>query len=100
MRASRSADGCCGRLRPWKRRSDRRVCQPGDLLILTICCGAFGAVGDAGVPPGGMVNYLVLPVWLIVAVFIIARSQKRAAEPTPRAQTVCQPVTSRHVTEG
>lgn len=43
--------------------------------ILTLILGVLSALGTAGVPPGGLVNYLLLPLWLITAAVIIARRQ-------------------------
>lgn len=60
---------------------------PRWFAILTILFGVFGALGDAGIPPGGLVNYLLLPVWLIAAAVIVDRRQKRAAEPIPELLT-------------
>lgn len=50
--------------------------------ILTIVLGALGALGTAGIPPGGLVNYLLLPFWLVTAAVVVARRQARAARPT------------------
>lgn len=43
--------------------------------ILTLILGVLSALGTAGIPPGGLVNYLLLPLWLIGAAVIIARRQ-------------------------
>jgi hypothetical protein len=58
---------------------------PRWFAILTIVLGVLGALGDAGIPPGGLVNYLLLPFWLIGASLVVARSHKRAAEPRRQA---------------
>lgn len=58
---------------------------PRWFAILTIVLGVLGALGDAGVPPGGLVNYLLLPFWLIGASLVVARSHRRAAEPGQQA---------------
>jgi hypothetical protein len=60
---------------------------PRWFAILTIVLGVLGALGDAGIPPGGLVNYLLLPFWLITASFVVARSYKHAAEPGRQALT-------------
>ena len=52
--------------------------------MLTIVLGVLGALGDAGIPPGGLVNYLLLPFWLIAASVVVARSSQRSAEPGRR----------------
>ena len=54
--------------------------------------GVLGALGNAGIPPGGLVNYVLLPFWLIAASIVIARSHRRADRnqantcPQPRSQ--------------
>jgi hypothetical protein len=58
---------------------------PRWFAILTIALGVLGALGDAGIPPGGLVNYVLLPFWLIGASLVVARSRKRAAEPNRAA---------------
>lgn len=61
---------------------------PRWFAILTIVLGVLGALGNVGVPPGGLVSYLILPFWLIGASFVVARSHKRTAEPSQRALPV------------
>lgn len=51
---------------------------PKWFAIVSIVLGVLGALGNAGIPPGGLVTYLLLPVWLIVASIIFARRQKAA----------------------
>lgn len=58
---------------------------PRWFAILTVVLGALGALGDAGIPPGGLVTYLLLPFWLIGASFLIARGQRRATKPSQPA---------------
>ena len=36
----------------------------------------FGALGNAGIPPGGLVTYLLLPFWLLTASVVIAKRQR------------------------
>ena len=43
--------------------------------------GVLGALGNAGIPPGGLVTYVLLPFWLIAASVIVARRSHRAAAP-------------------
>ena len=57
---------------------------PKSFAMLTIVLGVLGALGDAGIPPGGLVNYLLLPFWLIAASVVVARSSQRSAEPGRR----------------
>ncbi len=59
----------------------RGAVLPRWFAILTVVLGVLGALGDAGIPPGGLVTYLLLPVWLITASVIVARRQDRAGEP-------------------
>jgi hypothetical protein len=50
--------------------------------ILTVVLGVLGALGDAGVPPGGLVSYVLFPFWLITASVVVARSHGSAATST------------------
>ena len=59
----------------------RSAVLPRWFAILTIVLGVLGALGDAGIPPGGLVNYVLLPFWLIAASFVVAKSHRRAAGP-------------------
>ncbi len=54
---------------------------PKWFAVLTVVLGVLGALGDAGIPPGGLVNYLLLPFWLIAASVVVARSSGHSAEP-------------------
>ena len=58
--------------------------------ILTIVLGVLGALGDSGIPPGGLVNYVLFPFWLIAASLLIARAQNRAKGPTTHTLTVSE----------
>ena len=51
----------------------RGALLPRWFAILTIVFGVLGALGNAGIPPGGLVSYLLLPFWLIAASIIVAR---------------------------
>jgi hypothetical protein len=62
----------------------RGAVLPRWFAILTIVFGVLGALGDAGVPPGGLVNYLLLPFWLIGASWILARRQARTTQRVPQ----------------
>jgi len=46
---------------------------PRWFAILTLVLGVLSGLGTAGIPPGGLVNYLLLPFWLIAAAIILAR---------------------------
>jgi hypothetical protein len=50
---------------------------PRWFAILTVVCGVLGALGNAGIPPGGLVTYVLLPFWLVVASVVIARRARR-----------------------
>jgi len=51
--------------------------------VTTVVLGVLALLGACGIPPGGLVNYLLLPLWLISAAIIISRRQKvSAASPT------------------
>lgn len=54
---------------------------------LTIVLGVLGGLGNAGIPPGGLVNYVLLPFWLVAASLVMARSNKRAAEQLSRVSS-------------
>jgi hypothetical protein len=60
---------------------------PRWFAILTVVLGVLGALGDAGIPPGGLVSYVLFPFWLIAASVVIARSHRSAAGST-RSQLV------------
>ena len=72
----------------------RNAVLPRWFAVLTIVLGVLGALGDAGIPPGGLVNYLLLPFWLITASIIIARRQEavfRAGESRPAPTITARP---------
>lgn len=48
--------------------------------ISSLVLGVLAALGNAGIPPGGLVNYLLLPVWLVAASVIVARRQVRESD--------------------
>jgi hypothetical protein len=52
---------------------------PRWFAILTVVCGVLGALGNAGIPPGGLVTYVLLPFWLVVASVVIARRARSAS---------------------
>jgi hypothetical protein len=52
---------------------------PRWFAVVTVVMGVLGALGDAGIPPGGLVNYLLLPFWLIATSVIIALRQRSVA---------------------
>lgn len=49
---------------------------PRWFAVTSIVLGVLGALGDAGIPPGGLVNYVLLPFWLLTASVILARRQR------------------------
>jgi type IV secretory pathway VirB2 component (pilin) len=51
---------------------------PRWFAIVTVVMGILSALGAAGIPPGGLVNYLLLPFWLIGTAVILARRQHSA----------------------
>jgi type IV secretory pathway VirB2 component (pilin) len=51
---------------------------PRWFAIVTVVMGILSALGAAGIPPGGLVNYLLLPFWLIGTAVIVARRQDSA----------------------
>lgn len=66
----------------------RNAVLPRWFAIVTLVMGILSALGDAGIPPGGLVNYLLLPFWLIAAAILLARRQHTAAH---TALTATQP---------
>ncbi|MEZ5159187.1 MAG: hypothetical protein R2720_12405 [Candidatus Nanopelagicales bacterium] len=52
---------------------------PRWFAITTLVMGVLSALGAAGIPPGGLVNYLLLPFWLMGTGIIVARRQKAPA---------------------
>jgi hypothetical protein len=64
---------------------------PRWFAVTSIVMGALGALGNAGVPPGGLVNYLLMPLWLVAVAVIVVRRQRASAgtclpaAPAPRA---------------
>jgi hypothetical protein len=58
----------------------RSAVLPRWFAITTLVLGVLALLGACSIPPGGLVNYLLLPFWLITAAIIISRRQKSAAE--------------------
>ena len=56
----------------------RNAVLPRWFAITTTVMGVLALLGACSIPPGGLVNYLLLPFWLITAAIIIARRQKDA----------------------
>ena len=50
--------------------------------VLTLVLGLLSALGNAGIPPGGAVTYLLLPFWLITASVMLARAQTSSSAAT------------------
>ena len=63
----------------------RNAVLPRWFAILTLVMGVLSALGTAGIPPGGLVNYVLLPFWLIAAAIIVATRQKVAARAPEQA---------------
>lgn len=57
----------------------RNAVLPRWFAITTTVLGVLALLGACSIPPGGLVNYLLLPFWLIAAAVIIARRQSTAA---------------------
>jgi hypothetical protein len=58
----------------------RNAVLPRWFAVSTTVMGVLALLGACSIPPGGLVNYLLLPFWLIAAAVIIARRQKAGAE--------------------
>jgi hypothetical protein len=59
----------------------RNAVLPRWFAVVTVVSGVLGALGNAGIPPGGLVTYVVLPFWLVAASVIVARRSHLAAAP-------------------
>ena len=57
----------------------RLAALPRWFAVTTVVMGALALLGACGIPPGGLVNYVLLPFWLVGAAIILARRQKAAA---------------------
>jgi hypothetical protein len=53
----------------------RTAVLPKWFAIVTVVLAILAGLGDAGIPPGGLVTYVLLPVWLIAAAIVVARRQ-------------------------
>jgi hypothetical protein len=62
----------------------RNAVLPKWFAVATTVLGALAALGTAGIPPGGLVNYVLLPFWLIAAAIIVAKRQKDSLQPSPQ----------------
>ena len=60
----------------------RNAVLPRWFSVTTLVLGVLALLGACSIPPGGLVNYLVLPFWLVGASIVLARRQRSAA-PTP-----------------
>ena len=67
----------------------RNAVLPRWFAISTAVMGGLALLGACGIPPGGLVSYILLPFWLIAAAVVIARRQDA---PT---SSVGQPVRAR-----
>jgi hypothetical protein len=55
---------------------------PRWFAIVTLVCGVLCGLGNAGIPPGGLVTYVLLPFWLVAATAVIAlRSGRESVAP-------------------
>jgi hypothetical protein len=60
----------------------RSAVLPRWFAITTVVLGVLALLGACSIPPGGLVNYLLLPFWLIGASVIISRRQRAASTAT------------------
>ncbi len=58
----------------------RNAVLPKWFAIITTVMGVLALLGACSIPPGGLVNYLLLPFWLIAAAIIMVRRQKVATQ--------------------
>ncbi|UDY22891.1 hypothetical protein [Nocardioides sp. Kera G14] len=52
---------------------------PRWFAIASVVLGVLETLGACHIPPGGLVAYVLLPLWLVGAAIIVARRQKAAA---------------------
>jgi hypothetical protein len=52
---------------------------PRWFAVTTTVLGVLALLGACSIPPGGLVNYLLLPFWLVTAAVVISRRQRAAA---------------------
>lgn len=65
----------------------RNAVLPKWFSVTTVILGVLGALGAAHIPPGGLVNYIALPFWLVAASVIIARNQRKVSAVTQSVPT-------------
>jgi hypothetical protein len=58
----------------------RNAVLPRWFAVTTLGMGVLALLGACSIPPGGLVNYLLLPFWLIAASVITARRQESSAQ--------------------
>ena len=63
----------------------RSAVLPKWFAVTTIVLGVLALLGAAGIPPGGLVNYLLLPFWLGAAAVIVARRQNNRQKTSPES---------------
>ncbi len=49
---------------------------PRWFAVASVVLGVLAALGNAGIPPGGLVTYLLLPFWLVAASVVITKRQR------------------------
>ncbi|CCH71155.1 membrane hypothetical protein [Phycicoccus elongatus Lp2] len=49
---------------------------PRWFAVVSVVLGVLAALGNAGIPPGGLVTYLLLPFWLLTASVVISKRQR------------------------
>ncbi len=54
----------------------RNAVLPRWFAVVSVVLGVLAALGNAGIPPGGLVTYLLLPFWLLTASVVIAKRQR------------------------
>ena len=78
--AKRRTSGIQRRERASTEAMTRRIDDPAGLALpdwrLLAIGGVLGALGNAGIPPGGLVTYLLLPFWLVAASIIVSKRQR------------------------
>ncbi|MCW2606353.1 MAG: hypothetical protein JWO60_1046 [Frankiales bacterium] len=56
----------------------RNAVLPRWFAATTTCLGVLALLGACSIPPGGLINYVLLPFWLIAASVVLSRRQDTA----------------------
>lgn len=63
---------------------------PSWFAIVTLTLGCLTLLGAVHLPPGGLLNYVVLPFWFVAASIVISRAQRREDRRSAAVATVTE----------